>query len=417
MSLQAFFASLPDLRNGNAGDYELVHVASGIPSQYYMIDSSTCPVQTSTIRTRVRLIAAHYASRIQAEGAAAADARAQGACLACVREGMNHSWSIAGADLVASQTVAITDWAWDPSLTGDARVTDQGIRAHYVAYDDDYMPDDVIAKLMRIGLGMLPCTGVVLVKTDFQHHFVDPHKVVHRTVLNQVLGRPHTPPFNLDVETFEDVVCHKAAHCVVSSVAAAIARNPNTRVRLMAAQLGSAAVRVPALYGPEAAAGAMLKVARMASSLGAIANVAVDITAVESAAAAVSAHRMETPEGRTAAAESQAKLVETFGEDIAFCAGLVQQSFQHAGQAGAPILQAWSVKNVMNNCSTSVTRGVVQMEQAFSVQRSQARRGIVPGVGLFGAEAPPSTDPLPADETLAQILQAVLGGRVGEQVP
>lgn len=416
-TLQDFFNSLPDLRNGDAATYQIVHVASGIPEQYHTYNPEGCPIPRTECRLRIRLLAALYAVRLEDQGLDANEARAQGCILACVREGIYGSYAIAGADLVASQVVAGADHHWNGTAAADARVTDDDVRAHFVAIDENYLTDEVVYRLVRVGMGMLPCTGVVLVKTDNEHHFVDPHKSVHRAVLTQVMGRNYATPFNLDKATFEDVVCHKAAHCVATAVAVGIARRAETRVRLLASNLGSAGVRVPALYNSESAASAMMRVAQIARSLGEIANVNVDVAAIHTAVRAVSAHAMDTPQGRSDSATAQAALVAVHGEDLAFCVGMIRASCSHAGQMDPPILKAWSIKSLVNDSSSAVTRGVSQMEQSFSVSRSRARRGIIGGVGVFGAEAPPDTEPLPADETIAQILAAVLGSGQAAKAP
>jgi len=135
----------------------------------------------------------------------------------------------------------------------------------------------------------------------------------------------------------------------------------------------------------------------------------VDIAAIQAAVRAVSDHAMDTPRGRSDSAAAQAALIAAHGEDLAFCVGMIRASCSHAGQTDPPIMRAWSIKSLVNDSSSAVTRGVSQMEQSFSVSRSRARRGIIGGVGVFGAPAPPDTEPLPADETIAQILSAVLG--------
>jgi len=416
-TVQQFFDNLPDLRNGDPSNYVIVHVAAGIDNHYHSFLPNDCPVDRTDMSGRIRLIASHYASRIAAAGADAADARAQGLVLACVREGIYASWAITDADMIASQTVANHIWHYDEMAQGDDRVTNAGVRTHYAEYTADVLTEDLMYSLARLGMGMLPCTGVVLVKTDNQHHYVEPHKTVHKAVLNQVLGRNYVVPLGMERELFEDLACHKAAHCILTSVAVAIARNHDTKVRLDAAKLGSAAVRIPALYGYEAAAGAILKVAKVAQAVGATANVAMNITALEARVARIYQTDSTTPTGRTTGAARQAGVVEDFCEDIAFCAGMIRASSSHAGQAAPAILKAWSIKTIVSNCTASVTRGSTHMEQAFAVARARARRGIIPGVGIFGAATPADTDPLPADETLAQVLSAVLGGGANTPAP
>lgn len=415
-TLQQFYDSLPDLRNGDAAHYDIVHVASGIPTHYHTIRADPpfpgiAAGGPGALRDRIRLSAAVYAQRIEASGVDAGLARAQGCCLAAVRQGIYRTWRIQTNELIAAQVINNADLNFNAALADADRLTDAVANAHYVAITDDYFPDAMISKLVKIGMGMLVCTGVVLVKTDNAHHFVDPHKSIHRSVLTQVLGRNYEIPLGMDKDDFEDIVCHKASHCVNTQLAIRMARSTDSKVRLRASGLGSAAVRLPAKYGSESAASAVLKVVLMGRSLGQMANVAVDTASVTRATRAVTKGEMDTPALRSESTDAQADVVERFGEDIAFCAGLVKGSCNYANREDPPILRSYCLKTIMTENAVQVTNGVNQMDQAFTVRRTMARRGIIGGVGLFGAEAPDATDPLPADETLAQILNAVFAAQ------
>lgn len=410
-TLQQFRNNFPDLRNGDAAAYNVVHVAAGIPAGFHTFPPEAAfPLPATDIRVRLKVIGANYARHIAAGGVDDAKARAMGLVLACVREGLYGAWVVENGEIVASQMRDVATIDYDAAIPAPG-LAEAAVIAHYNAYTEADFPDATLAKLMRVGMGMLVCTGVVLVRTACEHHFCDPHKSVHRAVLNQVMGRNYAPPFGLTREEFEDVACHKAAHCVNSARAIFEARNGDAKVRLQAANIASAGVRIPALYASEQAASAIRKVVQVAHSLGRLANVAVNVRVIENAADAVTVNEMLVPDDRTTSTERQTRLVSIHGHDIAYCAGMIAGTADQTGSDRPPVLAAYSIQAIMQEYPSAVADGTSQVSQAFQVRRSRARRGILTGAGLFGADAPEDTDPLPADETLAQVLAAVFGAR------
>jgi len=126
----------------------------------------------------------------------------------------------------------------------------------------------------------------------------------------------------------------------------------------------------------------------------------------------VTVRDMGDADARAASTEALAAVITRFGPDIAVCIGLFRGICAHAGVSNPGILRARCLTRIANDDPTMVSTGVQQMEAALRVQREKSRRGILRGIGLFGAEIPPDTQALPADETMAQILAAVVG-RIG----
>jgi hypothetical protein len=252
---------------------------------------------------------------------------------------------------------------------------------------------------------------VILVKTEGAHHFVAPHKPVSTVLYNQAIGRDVAVPFGLTMEVFEDIAFHKTPHPVVSQAMIQAARSEENRVKLRQAGMAGAAVRMPALYPPESSASAFAAIAVKAEATGKLANVAVNSAVVVKECKDVTKGAMDTPALRSAAVDAMAAVYEARKVDIAYCAGLLSEASDAAGGTRPALLQARIVQKVMRDEFDSYARGQKQMAAAMRAERERARRGIVPGVGVFGADAPPDTEPMPADEQLAQILTAIVGAQ------
>lgn len=413
-SLQAFYDTIPDLRNGDPSTYNVLHVAAGIPARFYYLDpAAAVPDPTTDVVTYIRLVAAFYAYRITAADPSAnvEMARAYGLVLSCTRAGMNKAWRVAAGDLEAAQVVTPSVPIWDGSAVGDARVTVPAIREHYAAMTGDLVEESLLGGLMRLGFGTYITCGVILVRTEGQHHFVAPHKPISTVLFRQVFGKDTPPPYGLMMDDFEDIAFHKAPHPISSGAMMSAARSTDNVVRMRQARLAAAAVRLPAQYPPEASASAIAALARKAASTGRVANVAVAVDDIVEECNAVSQGDMRTPAQRSAAVDAMAALYERHKEDIAFCAGLLVAACAAASVARPKLLKAKAIERAMQDEFDALTSGQRQMDAALRVEREKSRRGIIAGVGMFGAEAPPPTEPLPADEQLAQILSAVMGNQ------
>jgi len=409
-TLSEFYANLPNLRNGDADGYNILHVAAGIPASYYFLNFTTAVPGDNVIRARVCLDAAVYQSRMAATGMDANEAKAQGIVLAAVRAGMMKSWDLNAGNASAAQRVDIGVGVWDGAQATPAdRYVEAGLQARVNGYDADYVSDAMISSLMQIGMGVFVCCGVIMVRTEGLHHFVGELKAISVALGKQVFGARFEAPFGLDMTTFEDVAYHKAPHCWISDLMITAARSNETRVRLLAAKLAAAAVRVPAKYPAESGAGAISNLVKKTQTAGRLANVAVDADRIVAICDAVTVGTMATAAMRAESTRALAELIEVHSSDIAICIGLFRGICSHAGVRDPGILRAKCLVRIAADDPVMVSTGVQQMEAAIRVQREKSRRGILRGIGLFGADAPEDTEALPADETMAQILAAVVG--------
>jgi hypothetical protein len=237
-TLNEFFESIPNLRNGNADQYNVLHVAAGIPNCYRLLTFATEIPNDNNIRGRVVDTASFYQARLEGAGVARDVARAKGLILAAVREGMKKAWNLANDHALAAQRENIVAAQYNGAAAADAnRILNNDVRPFAAAYTQDYVSDHMTSSLMRLGMGVFVTCGVILVRTEGQHHFVGENKAVSTAIGKQVFGAQFTPPFGLTMEDFEDVAYHKAPHVWVSQEMIDFARNPVTRVRLLAARL------------------------------------------------------------------------------------------------------------------------------------------------------------------------------------
>lgn len=364
-----------------------------------------------------------YAALFAARGDADELARKKGVLLASVRIGIHKAWNLVNADISTAQSrtpdwynarhVATFDIPDNPTAADMAAAfPNAAVLAHYMAIrgNNDLMQPDLLAKFLKFGSAVPAVTGVVLVKTDNQHHFTDPHKNIFRAVMRQILGSLDDIPFGLSKEDFEDIVAHKAAHPINTGSLVGFARNDGTRVRLMAAGIASAAVRIPAQYPPESAMSAVRSLLVKVGAIAARANVAMEVEQqVDDVENLFHGIDLNTPDGRAVATTRATAYTTDNGVDLGRCIGILQAVCEHAQIAKPDLLKSYALRRVIGANPASVAEGSSQMETYYRVLREKGRRGIIPGLGLFGAPAPPPTDPLPADETMAQILQAVLG--------
>ena len=130
--------------------------------------------------------------------------------------------------------------------------------------------ESFIQKVALTSIGMPVCQGVVLYKTG-SHHFIDPHKSVARAVIKQAFPEVNVGVAPLDKEQLEDLLAHKMAHPIKTNVMVGYATDVAMPARLKAANLASAAVRLPAKSDGEAFLAAGIRTQLIGSGPGALA--------------------------------------------------------------------------------------------------------------------------------------------------
>jgi hypothetical protein len=157
----------------------------------------------------------------------------------------------------------------------------------------------------------------------------------------------------------------------------------------------------------------MVAIVRKAQGVTRAANVSMDIAAVVTAGENVVVDDMTTAAMRSESTANAQAMEVAYGEDVGFCIGCVEASCAHVNTRMPSILNSACLKRIKANHGGAVSDGRIHMEGVYRVLREKSRRGVISGIGLFGAAVPDDTEPLPADETMAQILGALVANNAG----
>jgi len=411
------YSQVPDLVNGDAATFAFIFVSAGLAKEYHWVPDAvfgnmSAVTSDATMRARVMAEAGIHTHLLQANAVPQAKADVIALTLALGRSVARRAWGICDADVVATQkmnprvtrasgTDALLVFAANGTL--DAAHTPAGDLAGYDAvatiarfeaiWGTSAAPlrDAYFTFVARCAIGMPVCNGAVMVATRV-HHYVDPHKGVCDAVVGQHRPAGMEIPGGLSDDEMLDVVCHKTHHVIDSSKLVYLARSGLVREKLAAIGEGAAAVRIPAKFDAERAAGAYHAVVSKAKGAAANANVAISTDAVDALVAdTTNAIVSDTTQAGMVAAE---RLVSAFktahAYSIAWCAGYLAAMFDanNATRRARSVLAAYSVKSIMEEEPGAVQDGRAQFDLHRRWARERARAGMLPGVGLFGA-APP----------------------------
>lgn len=429
------------LRNGAVASMVPIHLATGIHAGYTWILSGAVrnvggAAPDDNVVELYRL-AALYSVALERAETTQEKRNHKALTLAASRLAIAAHWDVKTEDFIANQTSGLTG-LWKPtdadkigSFAAAAEAT--VFTAEKVSAAVDALPAmteavdaagtvwaDYIASTGRAAIGMPVATGVVLVKTR-SHHFVEPHKGVAQAIIRQVFGPNFVGTLHLSREDFEDVVCHKASHPFKTEVLTQWARDKTVKARLVAANLASAAVRVPAKTDPEAMMSSVLKLISMVSTVAGDANVNIG-NIMETAEATEVKVKAElesiTNQGGVATAQDVVNTwvnANDFG--IATMYGMVSEMVDDAvagggaTSAGTTILRAYGLRRIAADNPAAVAKGRAIMSDARNWSRERSRAGNLMGTGLFGAEPPEVRTPPAGEGMMGTLLQAMLNQR------
>lgn len=406
----------PNLRNGDAATFGLVHVSEGIPTPWKWPSDATFanihPMDaTHSGAERIASEAAIYATGLaKSPGVAASIAvRTKALICAAARAQIRHAWGITDNDIEANQLL-VTNVQVEATGTHTAGIADIGtaadlevervaIRAMY-----DEMSQDFLAKVVRAAMGVPVVVGVILVQTG-THHFVEPHKKIATAISNQVFGARSVVAPNITTDEFDDALYHKAAHPIRTDLMTSWARAEDTKVKLCAVGLASAGVRVPAKFAPERAASAFHAIVHQAATAARTANVAANVATVDAMLTEVSSAIAAdaSPAGQLAAEGILNRFVAANGVDIAWLTGFYRAELQEAGLnlTTQSVFRAYSITRVLAEHPASAASGANHHSDAMRWRRNRAREGYLPGIGIFGAPQPADFGSLPAGNVSA----------------
>ena len=402
------YSKIPDLVNGNPNGFEYVFVSAGLPAEYHWAPAATFAAlpdvaDNDSYVLRASCLAAYHACLLIEAGVQEQAAIPRAVTLACARLAIVRAWRIEAGDIVESQLApnvaarAVTAaGALDANVAHFATVAEFAARRIAAANLITGAHSSFFASVSLVAVAMPVTSGVIIARTQV-HHYQDPHKAISDNVIMEKMGTNIQFPQGLDDASFKDVLCHKAAHPIKSGILVCMARSAQVKLNLLAVGLNTAAVRVPAEFGPESSASAIANLMQRVESAGRERNVAVSVAPATDLRDAVRAALTDAPTPQTVRAA--AVLVETFkgahGGDVAFAAGFMTALFE--ATSVPPRLRssvnAWSIKGICAECPERHADGVDAFNAASRWARARAREGFLAGHGLMGADAPAERRP------------------------
>jgi hypothetical protein len=200
--------------------------------------------------------------------------------------------------------------------------------------------------MMYMGIGIPALQGFSLVR--FGHHFLSnageapmkPWLALIKQVRATVGDAVHVW---MDYEWFRDVAFHKSCHPILPAMKQAWAKDPDTKARLNAANLGSAAVRLPATPPDFEQAKAAISILREAKP--SLEQMMFVITTTQLDAAALAVETADAGEAERRAVAVAVHLVEVHAPRIAYAAGIVAKI--HETGLASTLLGAFSIRRLL----------------------------------------------------------------------
>lgn len=395
------YEQLPDLMNGDAVTLTPIYLSPGVEAMWKWVIPNAGPRTTNEelinavleVATMMCLAAGDPNDR---------NVRMASLIVAMARLIVTRSWNIAMADLEPAQRVVIpaaqlesghTNLVPDYAADGPGTIAIVAKNAMYTELAGMFDADvsAFMVKLTLLAMGLPAMVGCSLV-TSNGHHFVPTTAHIFRAVAHQVFQNKTPSAPGLDSAMTEDAMYHKAMHPIKTGVLVWIARNPACKQRINSSGLGSAAVRMPALFASEKSASAIVAVVRKALAASTEHNVSGNAQVIINAAADVTIEP-DVPITAGVLSNSQdalAALEQTYGEHIGWCAGYLTAMMENANTQGgtATVLKAYSIRRIISDNEASYASGSQWYGIATRWRRQVISAGDLPGVGLFGETAP-----------------------------
>lgn len=400
----------PDMVNGNVADFRYIFVTAGLAAAYHWVVGAAMAIaaaDAAALRDIIINEACFISVMLVAAGGDAVQHRKAALLVAAARRAMRRSWGFVAGDIEATQRFEVhAAGAVDPVLTAAGvlsadiagRCTVAEYAAERAALDALWTPDvDVfLTAAMRIGSVMPITTGICLVASG-GHHFVDPHKAAARGAIKQVLGGRETTAWEMPVEAYEDALGHKAAHPVRTSVAVFLAREAETKRRLIRIGMAAVALRVPAKFSPQKSADALQALVVKSAEAMANACVAVNAAPVNQLVTGVAA-ALANPDiglGLQAADELVTAFKTAHGGNVAWCAGFMSALYTATDvpRSSQTLTNAYAVRSAGRDNGAMFAMGANHYANFARWERARAKEGYLTGYGLFGAAAPADRHP------------------------
>lgn len=383
----AFRIAVPDIRNGALADIQQAAPKSAMSALYNWVVITHLPAG-SHIDAVEHVIRGTYAQMAHALGGALdpareAEFRKKAIVAGAVRAGAAAAYRLAAGDMTRSEVVpsgmeytagsihmagaggtANGRWALARGLA-DLTATEQG----------------VVAACVYMGMAVPVLQGVSLVMTG--HHYIPPTYNLFTGIKKQALGSALAEVrtwVEAMGEAFDDVAFHKACHPVSPTLKRSMSKSVDVMQRLKASGHGSAAIRLPAVPSEASGGKAAIGMLRAASSTITSMGHTVSWNTGEALLHALEHSAEGAPEAE--ACDAVVKWIADHGEQLAFCAGIVQHIHDTTGSAKNTLLAAFSVKRIMAENPNAVSRGVIYARAAAARFRAALETGTAADVNM-----------------------------------
>jgi hypothetical protein len=422
----------PDMRNGVAAQLVAPARRESIPAKYFWgrVGGLTSNLALSTVYSAVA-----FAGLLGAEpGATARNAgtlenyagfgladarlavlRTHAIILGGVRAGVATAYRIRAADIAATEATAndiitVNEQAGTYALPS-GHVADGDnltfVEAALVRFLTTEMTADEISLFFmctRLGMAIPPLVGCSLLDTG--HHYLTsvnkPFLTVERQVVRNTGGAAQAA-WDADIEVSRDLAYHKSCHPIADAALVSLARSKDLRDRLVAAGLGSAAVRLPYVEQPLRAARAYLAVVSAVAAFGALSGMVAStpglsrvVAYIDTIPATIGANNAmpAPPQGLQQVAtrdEAITRLLEPAilraQPAVATASGILIGLVEDAG--GNPNtesrLNAYSIRKLRADFLSSVAMGTNGVRQFKLYQRKQIEDGEIPTFNISDA--------------------------------
>jgi hypothetical protein len=235
----------------------------------------------------------------------------------------------------------------------------------------------VVNTLLFLGLAVPVLQGISLIQSG--HHYLPTTQKIFAGTRKQVIDSARQTTRDWVAARgaeFANLAFHTACHPINPALKRRYAKNADIGTRLRLAGLGAAAIRIPAL--PSDAQGGKAAIAVMQKAGAVVRAMKHTITwdQGEALIRAVETAAEGEPE-RGAVSAVQAWLV-TFSADVAFCSGIVQYLAEQSTQLRETTLDAFSIKKIMADRSSDVTRGRTYARGYRTQLQEAAEKGTFP---------------------------------------
>lgn len=262
------------------------------------------------------------------------------------------------------------------------------------AADLNVAEQEFLPVLVSFGIAGLPLNGAVLEEAG--HHYIPTHYAFFTAVEKQVLNASAAGPkdmWNANAEQLRSAVWHKAGHPVSMALKRSLALDYQIQARLVAAKLGSAAVRLPVapsvVHNLRSAVAVLGQVVSLITENGG----QVDYSILQDLIVAYEQLARARATGADAVLPASlpveitriehllphaAQVLERNADMVAFAAGIFQVMVERSARGDNSLSKSYTLKKIRDSHLGAVDAGATWARAANTRTLNQAAAGNVP---------------------------------------